>query len=277
MSETLKLQCGVTTVDQIHCGSIEKLISDVAVREKAEVNTANKYCVTYLAPLLMNGANDGHMKVTERSCQSIGALGPKSATDAVACLKCAPLLEDLAGWSHWDLVFKPQHGELGDFIARVGPKNGLHALEISPGTLLRIDPDASHQKFLQALEANDPITTAGQLISIVIQQGSVHEVSMQLLGNHVQTSLDKLMCDSSRSDECSDDHSDDRTVTAIQFIYRCLIRIPHNISYILAKEVCAQCHAVTCTSDSWHCYNTLCRYSWSLYGGHLALQLLKTY
>lgn len=231
MSETLKLQCRVAKVDQIYCGSIEKLISDVAVKERAEVNTANQQCVTYLAPLLMNGANDSDARVTERLRQSTGALGPKSASDAVACLQCAPLLEELAGWSHWDLVFKPQHGELPGFIEREGPKNGLNALEVSPGTLLRVDPDPSQQKFLEALEANDPINTAGQLVSLVIQQGSVHEVSMQLLGKQVQTSLEKLMC---HSDECSAD----RTALAMQFIYRCLTRIPHKISCFLSKEVC---------------------------------------
>ena len=232
MSETLKLQCGVPAVDKLNCGSIEKLIADVAVQERAEVTESACRGVTYVAPLLMNGGSisDSHKLW---SGPNLGVLGHRSVSDAVACLKCAPLLEDLSQWSHWDLVFKPEHGELADFIERERPQHGLHALEITPGILLRVDPDASHQKFLQAVEAYDPINTAGQLVSIVVQQGSVHEMSSQLLGNHVQTALDKLVSGPAQPSCGGDDH----TQLAMQFIYHCLIRIPHQISHFISKEV----------------------------------------
>lgn len=232
MTETLKLQCGVATFDHIYCGSVEKLINDVAMHKKKE-GIAHQRCVTHLTPLLVNGANDSYL-YKQWSCPSVGVLGHKTSKDAVTCLKRAPLLEDLARWSHWDLVFKPQHGELAKFIEREGPQNGLHALEISPGTLLRVDPEASHQKFLDAVEAMDPINTAGELVSIVVQQGSVHELSVQLLGNHIQTALERLVSASAGSTE----GILDGTQLAAQFIYQCLIRIPHKISHFLSKEVC---------------------------------------
>lgn len=230
--ETLKLQCGVTAVDQIHCGNIEKLISDVTVQEKVEGSKTTQPSVTYLAPLLVNGASESNL-YEQWSCPPLGVLGHKSKADAVDCLSQAPLLEDLAQWSHWDLVFRPQHGDLARFIAREGTLNALHALEIAPGTLLRIDPQASHQKFLQAVETLDPINTSGQLVSIVIQQGSVHELSMKLLGNHIQTALDRLVLVSVQSSAASTN----ATLLATQFIYGCLVRIPYKISHYLSKEV----------------------------------------
>ena len=228
------LQCGVKAVDQFHHGRIEKLINDVAEQERAKGSEITQSPVTYLAPLLVNGANDSEA-YKQWSCSPLGVLGHKSKAAALDCLLCAPLLEDLAQWSHWDLVFRPQHGDLAGFIAKEGPQHGLHALELTPGTLLRIDPQASHQKFLQAVEAIDPVNTSGQLVSIVVQQGSVHEVSMQLLGNHVQTALDRLVSTSTQGSE----DATDRTLQATQFIYCCLIRIPHKISHFLSKEVTA--------------------------------------
>ena len=232
VSETLKLQCGVSTVDQIHCGSIEKLISDVNVKERAGASTAAQNYVTHLAPLLVNGTRETD-SYKQWSSPSLGVLGHKTREDASSCLRCAPLLEDLGLWSHWDLVFKPQHGDLSQFIEREGEKSGVYALEIKPGVLLRVDQEASHQKFLQAVEANDPINTAGQLVSLVVQQGSVHEVSLQLLGSHVETALEKLVTDSSQST----DGGVDGALLATQFIYQCLVRIPHKICHFLSKEV----------------------------------------
>lgn len=228
-------------MDQIHCGSIEKLISDVTVQEKKGAGMATQRHVTHLAPLLVNGANNGDA-YKQWSCPSVGVLGHKTCEDAISCLQRVPLLEDLSRWSHWDLVFKPQHGQLAEFIEKEGPHSGLHALELTPGTLLRVDPKASHQKFLQALEANDPVNTAGQLVSIVVQQGSIHEVSMQLLGNHVQTILEKLVSDSVQSRE----GSVDGTLLATQFIFHCLIQIPHKICHFLSKEVRVHLHTYMC-------------------------------
>ena len=230
VSATLKLQCSVTTVDQLCCGSIEKLISDVS--DKTGAGTATHSSVTYLAPLLVNGASKDCLK--QQSCLTpLGALGHKTRDEALSCLSRAPLLEDLASWSHWDLVFQPQHGDLAKFIEEEGPCCGLHVLEVSPGVLLRVDPQASHQRFLEAVEARDPINTSGQLVSIVVQQGSVHEVSMQLLGSHVQTALDRMTSESAQSGQTSGQ----QTLPATEFVYCCLLRIPLRICQFLAKEV----------------------------------------
>lgn len=50
--------------------------------------------------------------------ETVGLLGDVSREQAVASLLSAPLLEDLAEWSDWELVFQPNHGPLKYFIDR---------------------------------------------------------------------------------------------------------------------------------------------------------------
>lgn len=52
--------------------------------------------------------------------RSVGVLGPTTREKALACLQNCPLLADMAEWSHWDLVFKPQLKDLKDFIQKHG-------------------------------------------------------------------------------------------------------------------------------------------------------------
>lgn len=48
--------------------------------------------------------------------ETVGLLGDVSREQAIASLLSAPLLEDLAEWSQWELVFQPNHGPLKHFI-----------------------------------------------------------------------------------------------------------------------------------------------------------------
>lgn len=53
-------------------------------------------------------------------------MGHQTKEKALSCLQQCPLLEDLADWSHWDLVFKPQLGDLNDFLVKYGAVNSMH-------------------------------------------------------------------------------------------------------------------------------------------------------
>ena len=55
-----------------------------------------------------------------RGNRKVGMLGSQSREKALACLQSCPLLADLAEWSHWDLVFRPEHGDLKEFVQRFG-------------------------------------------------------------------------------------------------------------------------------------------------------------
>lgn len=54
----------------------------------------------------------------EGTCETVGRLGEMSKFQALACLLSCPLLEDLSQWSQWELIFKPSHGHLKEFIEK---------------------------------------------------------------------------------------------------------------------------------------------------------------
>lgn len=49
-----------------------------------------------------------------------GILGHQTKEAALACLENCPLLENMAEWSQWTIVFEPQLGKLRDFIQKYG-------------------------------------------------------------------------------------------------------------------------------------------------------------
>lgn len=62
--------------------------------------------------------------------ETVGLLGDVSREQAMASLLSAPLLEDLAEWSQWELVFQPNHGPLKHFIDKYcGMSPQLHERE----------------------------------------------------------------------------------------------------------------------------------------------------
>ncbi|KAK0132689.1 hypothetical protein N1851_032434 [Merluccius polli] len=122
---------------------------------------------------------------------SVGLLGEVSQDQALACLLCCPLLEDLEQWSQWEAVFKPIHGPLKEFIERNAalPANSeLAALEVCPGVLLRITTATGVKLFSRAALTLDPVGTAGHLVSMAVADGVVN-VSTALLANHMQSAL----------------------------------------------------------------------------------------
>lgn len=62
--------------------------------------------------------------------ETVGLLGDVSREQAMASLRSAPLLEDLAEWSQWELVYQPNHGPLKHFIDNYCSKSTqLHELK----------------------------------------------------------------------------------------------------------------------------------------------------
>ena len=49
-----------------------------------------------------------------------GVMGHVTREQALVCLQNCPLLADLAEWSHWDVVFRPELRDLKDFIQKHG-------------------------------------------------------------------------------------------------------------------------------------------------------------
>ena len=63
--------------------------------------------------------------------RSVGLLGHQVRESALLCLNNCPLLADMAEWSHWDLIYKPELGELKDFVHKNG---GVHSFVV-PGNI----------------------------------------------------------------------------------------------------------------------------------------------
>jgi len=63
------------------------------------------------------------------------------------------------------------------------------ALEVRPGTLLRITTNTSADQFSTAAQAGDARVTAGHLVSIIATNHGVDAAPLALLANHVQTAL----------------------------------------------------------------------------------------
>ncbi|XP_035467715.2 protein NO VEIN isoform X3 [Scophthalmus maximus] len=169
----------------------------------------------------------------EGGCEAVGRLGEMSKAQAVACLLSCPLLEDLNEWSQWELIFKPLHGSLKDFLERNAANTGLAALEVSPGSLLRITTHTGDKHFSSAAMALDPVGTAGHLVSMVVADGIINAPTA-LLANHMQSSLAAAVAKEDLS-QAEEDMSCYGRVA--QFLLSCLTRIPTRTCQALLQQV----------------------------------------
>ncbi|KAM4524399.1 uncharacterized protein PAE49_000724 isoform 2-T3 [Odontesthes bonariensis] len=169
----------------------------------------------------------------EGGYESVGRLGDMSKSQALASLLSCPLLEDLNDWSQWELIFKPLHGSLKDFIERNAANTGLAALEVTPGVLLRITTDTGDKHFSRAAVALDPVGTAGHLVSMVVADG-IDNAPTALLANHMQSSLAATVAveDLSRAEEDVTCYS-----RVANFLLACLTRIPSRTCQALLQQV----------------------------------------
>ncbi|XP_029311722.1 uncharacterized protein LOC115024372 isoform X2 [Cottoperca gobio] len=170
---------------------------------------------------------------TEGGCEAVGHLGEMSKVQALASLLSCPLLEDLSEWSQWELIFKPLHGSLRDFIERNAADTGLAALEVTPGLLLRITTLTGDKHFSSAAMILDPVGTAGHLVSMVVADGIVNAPTA-LLANHMHSSLAAAVAkeDLSQAEEGASCYS-----RVAKFFLECLTRIPSRSCRALLKQV----------------------------------------
>ena len=63
------------------------------------------------------------------------------------------------------------------------------AMETKPGTLLKVDPNATAQKFLSSAQQCDVEGTCGMLASLIVLNKGVEHTPLSLLGNHMTTAL----------------------------------------------------------------------------------------
>ena len=226
VSACVTSQFGVNSFEDLSCGSVHKIISE----SQDSQTVAQTSSISYLYPLLLNGGINLHDPK-----QGVGVLGHQSREDALSCLQRAPLLEDLKQWSHWELVYQPQHGPLEAFLQRVldsQPVFVVHTLEVAPGQLIRIDPNSDVSDFINSLSSDcpDPVSIAGHLVSLIVKRGSIRDISPQLLASHVTTCLEKMITSGVSGEE-------ETSIKVAQFICQVLVRIPFKICQLVASEV----------------------------------------
>ncbi|KAF1374253.1 hypothetical protein PFLUV_G00248000 [Perca fluviatilis] len=199
------------------------------VQRQRGLNGGGQSQVYYESALFAKHSNSS----VEGGCGSVGRLGEMSKAHALASLLSCPLLEDLSEWSQWELIFKPLHGSLKDFIERNAANTGLAALEVTPGLLLRITTHTGDKHFSSAAMALDSISTAGHLVSMVVADGIVNAPTA-LLANHMQSSLAAAVGkeDLSQSEEDVSCYS-----RVAKFLLACLTRIPTRICQALLQQV----------------------------------------
>ncbi|CAG5911609.1 unnamed protein product [Menidia menidia] len=208
-------------------GTLQMLVG--LVQRQRELAGGGLSPVCYESALLAK-----HSKSSPQSGnESVGCLGDMSKAQALASLLSCPLLEDLHDWSQWELIFKPLHGPLRDFIETNAAKMDLAALEVAPGMLLRITTATGDKHFSRASAALDPVGTAGHLVSIVVADG-VDNAPTALLANHMQSSLAAAVAseDLSRAEEDVACYS-----RVAKFLLACLIRIPTRTCQALLQQV----------------------------------------
>ncbi|KAL3860253.1 hypothetical protein ACJMK2_010402, partial [Sinanodonta woodiana] len=199
--------------------------------------------------VFFEAAMTSYVGPSSQSSTQVGILGHQSRDAALICLHNCPILEDLAEWSLWKLVFEPEHGKLKDFLQKYGgfrPMNieggrvatlDVLALETSPGHWIKLTNHASPDIFAEALEHQDIQMTCGQLVSLAVLSNGTSNMPMALLANHVKTALLKMHAAEPQNAVPGGAASDKSVHVASRFVLKCLVTIPIRICLAVANKI----------------------------------------
>ncbi|KAL3859496.1 hypothetical protein ACJMK2_009715 [Sinanodonta woodiana] len=235
-------QFHVKEVQHLGHGNISRLQT---AADKPGKHPTRDFTIFYEAAQVPNSGS------LSQSTLQVGILGHQSREAALSCLHNCPLLEDIAEWSHWKLVFEPEHGRLKDFIQKYGGTRTLNlegrriaiidilALETQPGHLIKLTNNASEELFAQALEQKNVLLTSGQLVSLVATKKGINNLPVALLANHVKSALMQMHAADPQcmtpggppGSASSSSHS------ASHFVLQCLVKIPFHICVAVANKI----------------------------------------
>lgn len=234
-------QFQVSEVKALGFGNVRHLM-DAA--EKPGKHQSKDYRILYETAL------SGKTSEPVRGKREVGMLGSQSREAALACLQSCPLLEDLGKWSHWSLVFEPQHGTLKDFLQKFGGvythtmDGGLRtvttdiiALETEPGRLLRLVSFTSPGQYEAAVSGGDARAACGHLASLVAGNRGLEHTPLALLANHTKTALFALHTSAMAGGPGGPGQPASMTDPAIRFVLSCLLLLPHRLCIAVANQV----------------------------------------
>ncbi|XP_062567288.1 uncharacterized protein LOC134229558 [Saccostrea cucullata] len=239
IQQALCHQFSVKEVKQLGHGTSSRLIG---LADRPGKHVSNQHCVVYEAAVIPPES----FEVKGQT----GILGHQTKEAALACLNNCPLLENMADWSQWSLVFEPQLGKLRDFIQKYGecqtwPVEGgskimntdFIALERSPGQYLKLVSSSSPEKFCVALRNRIARDVSGHLMSMVVQNKGVENTPVALLANHVREELFKMHGEASKDSVPGAPSSCQPAETAVHFILECLSILPVKTCSVLASQM----------------------------------------
>ena len=150
------------------------------------------------------------------------SLGYFTKEQAIACLKSAPLLEDLARWSCWEAIFAPDFGDLKSFLNTC---KEVYAVETPSQELLRISLDSTINDLQDAILVEDPQETVGHLLSIIKVNDGLDNSPVSRIANVMKSSLSEKLLEHTRN-----------FVSIERFVLECMLHIPmHFCSSIVQK------------------------------------------
>ncbi|CDY18734.1 BnaC08g08820D [Brassica napus] len=100
-------------------------------------------------------------------------LNAVSSKEILDVLLRAPFLSDLNSWCHWDLKFAPYAGPLMGCLNEINSKD-LLCLVTKDGKIIRTDPSATADSFLEAALQGSAYRTSVQLLSLISLNGRTH-------------------------------------------------------------------------------------------------------
>ncbi|XP_033101248.1 protein NO VEIN-like [Anneissia japonica] len=227
-----------TSTDTFGRGSLQRLI----LKAKSAQDDEEQNSITYEQALYTQ------TRMKHVSGSQFGVRGHQSLCNALLSLNSTPLLEDLADWSHWTLIFKPEYGELKGFIEKWSgaeipyePEDSqldepikIFALETQPGVLLKLASKTSPDDFKNAAINEDARLTAGHLVSILTRDG-IQNAPLVLLQNYFESALKAIFSKDIPLVPGGPPEKTDADIKVASFVLDCLIVIPTKICHAVAE------------------------------------------
>ncbi|XP_028765904.1 uncharacterized protein LOC114723831 isoform X2 [Neltuma alba] len=181
--------------------------------QKHEASVASK-CVLFSATMIekchfpdsLSCGDDNRLEPTgDRfdTGQKLKSSGTLTSRNAIEILLRAPMLSDLSKWSHWDLMFAPSLGSLISWLLEANTKE-LLCLVAKDGKVMRLDPSASLDSFLEAAVQGYSFQTAVNLISLFCLFGGEKYVPLSLLKCHAHHAFEVMLRNTMENMEVSD-------------------------------------------------------------------------
>lgn len=179
----------------------EKCFVDLIKRQK---DSDNSNCILFSTTLLGKRWTGNLLECSEKSSfeyaglinnsgQNFFSFGNVSSKDAIECLLKAPMLSDLLSWSQWDFVYSPSLGPLIEWLLNEVHNNELLCIVTVDGKIIRVDPSATVDEYLEALIQCSPFQAAVKLLSLLSLYGGTCKAPVSLLKCYTQRAIDVII------------------------------------------------------------------------------------